>query len=168
MRLKPSDVYYCQDSINNVFDHKSRHRDVPPIQVWRDVDSGKWFSADNRRLWVFKNLHLLGKCDSISVIQISDIRYILDRKFTTINGGTSIIVRRDPGGKWYKVAEQRRLELKNQQKPSTFSGTHISRNVANINKVSGQLQLDDEIDYRHRRENVRNSTLGPEQEVRMS
>lgn len=62
--------------------------DVPKISVLKE--SGKWVTADNRRLWVFKQLERLGKVDMISVNQVY---YIPDQKRTSINGGTSVDVR---------------------------------------------------------------------------
>jgi len=55
----------------------------------------KWFSADNRRLWVAKHLERLGKLDRIKV---NVVRGIPLQKMTTNNGGVSIRVRGDPGG----------------------------------------------------------------------
>ena len=51
---------------------------------------GKWFTADNRRLWVFRDLERLGKCTTIPVRIIINIPV---GKFTTKNGGTSVRVR---------------------------------------------------------------------------
>ncbi|KAK3612469.1 hypothetical protein CHS0354_032085 [Potamilus streckersoni] len=117
--LRPSEIRYSQDSINNVFDGKSTHRNkligetlddlcegicclenIPSISVMKK--NGKWFSADNRRLWVFKHLERHGKCREIPVYETY---FIPDRKFTTINEGESIRVRRDPGGIWYRKTD---------------------------------------------------------------
>ncbi|KAK3590390.1 hypothetical protein CHS0354_028499 [Potamilus streckersoni] len=60
--------------------------------------NGMWFTSASRHLWVFKNFELLSGCTYIPVIQTT---FIDSRKFTTYNGGASVIVRRNPEGKWY-------------------------------------------------------------------
>ncbi|KAH3781559.1 hypothetical protein DPMN_159390 [Dreissena polymorpha] len=55
-------------------------------------------TMDNRRLWVFKELERLGKCDSVPV-NVDDS--IPSEKLTTDNGGVTIDVRGCPGGTWY-------------------------------------------------------------------
>ncbi|KAL3876408.1 hypothetical protein ACJMK2_034257 [Sinanodonta woodiana] len=116
LSLRPSEIRYSQDSINNVFDAKSTHKNkfigntlddlctgecsvenIPSISVKRI--NGKWFSTDNRRLWVFKHLERHGKC---KLIPVYETYYIPDRKFSTRNEGESIRVRGDPGGIWYR------------------------------------------------------------------
>ncbi|KAH3837963.1 hypothetical protein DPMN_111368 [Dreissena polymorpha] len=122
-----------QDSINNVFDKRSSHNgtrigdtlddvcegicqvsSIPKITVVnRD---GKWVTADNRRLWVFRELERLGKCDTIPV-RISS--YIPEAKLTSYNGGTSVRVRGPAGGYWhnkptpYKPKVQSKLRISN-------------------------------------------------------
>ena len=115
MMLKPSNIYFSQDSINNMFDKRCRHsctsvgetlddlcegyisvEKIPTISVM--YKNGKWFTGDNRRLWVFRHLERLGKCTTIPVYETS---YIPSNKFTTYNGGASVTVRRNPGGRWY-------------------------------------------------------------------
>lgn len=82
----------------NCFHHfRLSVNDIPPISVKRLGD--KWFTADNRRLWVFRNLERLGICSYINVIVTN---YIPEGKFTTINGGESVYVRGFVGGRWYK------------------------------------------------------------------
>ncbi|XP_045170382.2 uncharacterized protein LOC123532856 [Mercenaria mercenaria] len=117
MYLKPSEIFFSQDSINNVFDKNCGHRykpigetldalcegrcsvnSIPTISVVKH--NNKWFTADNRRLWVFRNLERLGKCDKIYV---SEGFYIPPSKFTTYNGGESVHVRNgSPGGFWHR------------------------------------------------------------------
>lgn len=70
--------------------------DIPRISVV--LRNGKWVSSDNRRLWVFKNLERLGKCDQI---EVNETYYIPSRKMTSRNGGVSIRIRGNPGGHWY-------------------------------------------------------------------
>ena len=127
--LKPSDIYFSQDSINNMFRENCLHcytsigktlddlcegliivEDIPTISVMDK--NGKWFTGDNRRLWIFRHLERLGKCTTIPVYETS---YIPLNKFTTDNGGVSVEVRRNPGGRWHlkpsathKIRTQRR------------------------------------------------------------
>ncbi|KAH3896135.1 uncharacterized protein LOC127864354 [Dreissena polymorpha] len=133
MDLKPSYIFYSQDSINNVFDKRTSHNrtrigetlddvcegrcqlsSIPTITVVKR--DGKWVTADNRRLWVFRELERLGKCDTIPV-RIS--AYIPEAKLTTYNGGTSVRVRGPAGGYWhnkptpYKPTVQSTLQISN-------------------------------------------------------
>ncbi|XP_021362057.1 uncharacterized protein LOC110455929 [Mizuhopecten yessoensis] len=117
MDLRPSQIRFSQDSINNKFDKKSAHAKrpigetldallkgecdishIPPITV---VDrDGVWFTVDNRRLWVFRKLEELGKCTKISVKKGYRIP---SKKFTTVNEGRSVTLRHDAGGSHWKV-----------------------------------------------------------------
>lgn len=116
MYLKPSEVFYSQDSINNVFDKRCNHRykpigetldelcegrcsvsDIPTVSVIKR--EGKWVTADNRRLWVFRQLERLGKCEKIFVHKGN---YIPQEKLTSENGGNSVRVRGSPGGYWHR------------------------------------------------------------------
>ncbi|KAL4220205.1 Heat shock 70 kDa protein 12A [Mactra antiquata] len=150
MILSPSEIFYSQNSINNKFDERCSHSfkyigetlddicdgrcridDIPRISVAKK--NGKWVTADNRRLWVFKHLHRLGKCDQIYVNETSSIPW---QKYTTENGGVSIPVRRNqPGGKWYLksgVATSRPSTVSssssNSQLISSLSGSKIGAN----------------------------------------
>lgn len=111
MYLKPTDIYYCQNSVKNVFQNGKRIGETlddlcegrcqlssfPRIRVSKR--DSKWFTTDNRRLWVFRQLYRLGKCGEIPVIETG---VIPSDKMTTKNGGISITVRRGgPGGIWY-------------------------------------------------------------------
>lgn len=68
--------------------------DIENIMV--KIRNGKLYSADNRRLWVFKKLEKLGKCDTIGVL----FGEIDPKKFTTTTLGISVCTRRpgDPVG----------------------------------------------------------------------
>ncbi|WAR29742.1 hypothetical protein MAR_003310 [Mya arenaria] len=115
MELKPSQIYYSQDSINNVFDQRCRHsyqpigetldaicedrcsiHSVPTISVMQI--NGRWITADNRRLWVFRQLERLGKCTTVPVYTTY---HIPAGKMTAFNGGDSVRVRGSPGGRWH-------------------------------------------------------------------
>ena len=116
MLLKPSEIMFSQETINNYFDEKSDHgltligetlddlceglcliSDIPTIRVMK-ID-GEWVTADNRRLWVFRELERLGKCDKI---QVRKTDYIDPSKLNSTNGGTSVRVRRYAGGRWHR------------------------------------------------------------------
>jgi hypothetical protein len=113
MELKPSEIFYSQDSIMNKFGDYTPHGDtyigetldqllnghcnvlsIPNISVVQMND--KWFTSDNRRLWVFRKAEEIG---FLKKIEVEEIGYIRDNKLTTENGGTSIRVRGGgPGG----------------------------------------------------------------------
>ena len=72
---------------------------IPTISVVQM--NGKWITADNRRLWVFRQLERLGKCDKVFV---QKARYIPESKLTSENGGLTVHVRGSPGGYWHRKA----------------------------------------------------------------
>jgi hypothetical protein len=118
MELKPSEIFYSQDSIMNKFGDYTAHGDtyigetldqllngncnvqsIPEISVVQM--NGKWFTSDNRRLWVFRKAEEIG---FLKQIEVKKIGYIRDDKLTTENGGTSIRVRRGgPGGNTWRT-----------------------------------------------------------------
>jgi hypothetical protein len=91
MELRPSEIYYSQDSIMNRFGDYTPHgntcigetldqllnghcnvQSIPNISVVQR--NGKWFTSDNRRLWVFPHSvhysyehHILHAIDDTSV-----------------------------------------------------------------------------------------------------
>ena len=118
MHLKPSEIRFSQDSISNKFDQpnvfigdtlddlikgKICIIDIPVISVKKVED--KWVSADNRRLWVFKHLEKLGKCETIPV---KEVRYIPPFKNSSKSDGLSVKIRRGgkPGGASIPVFEK--------------------------------------------------------------
>ncbi|XP_064604002.1 uncharacterized protein LOC135469311 [Liolophura sinensis] len=132
--LRPSEIYFTQRQINNRFKQGTRHAgyyigqtlddlctgrctvsDIPTINVmW---EQGKWWTADNRRLWVFRQYERLGGCTTIPVIRT----YWIDpRKKDSPNGGTSVVFSygRLPGGVWYREADKQLSELKQTTKSS--------------------------------------------------
>lgn len=100
LHLTPSEIFYTQDSIDSQFRTGQNIGDCldklvkgdltvssfPTISVC--LENGKWWTQDNRRLWVFKQLERLGMSVNIPVNKVS-----FNRSKTTINGGTSIEVR---------------------------------------------------------------------------
>ena len=132
MHLKPSEIRFSQDSISNKFDQpkvfigdtlddlikgKICIIDIPVISV-KKVDD-KWVSADNRRLWVFKHLEKLGKCETIPV---KEVRYIPPFKNSSKSDGLSVKIRGGgkPGGASIPVFEKsikdRNTELEKHEK----------------------------------------------------
>ncbi|XP_078322159.1 uncharacterized protein LOC144621957 [Crassostrea virginica] len=112
---KPSNIRFSQDSIagywkientpigetlDKLLLGKIDINDIPIITV--HSIGGHLYSSDNRRLWVFKQLETLGKCEKIKVEYSR--RNINPRKFTTQNNGVSIQIRgaRGPGGIFWK------------------------------------------------------------------
>lgn len=109
--LSPSEIFFSQDSILNHFGNYTPHgnkligetlddilsgkcklTDLPTIKVAKK--RGLWVTADNRRLWVFKKLQILGECDKI-VVQHANTPRILARKKCVLS---SIRVRGNEGG----------------------------------------------------------------------
>lgn len=113
LSLKPSVIHYTQENIgckfqdgNNIGKTLDDLMDgVITMDSFRFKlrvchENGKWWSEDNRRLWVFKHLERLGKYQEIVVQQKASIR---KNKMTTVNGGTSIRVRGHIEGRWYRA-----------------------------------------------------------------
>ena len=108
LKLRPSEIRYSQCSISNQFTDgadigqllddiyfgRCFASAIPQIEVSKM--NGKWVSADNRRLWVFKQLEVLGKIEFITV-KVS--KKIYSGKLTSGNGGKNIEIRgADPSG----------------------------------------------------------------------
>lgn len=110
MFIRPSRIFYTHNSINNssggyfigrtldelVEEHLSLD-DIPTMQICRQ--DGKWWSLNNRRLWIFKHLQRLGVC---RVIHVDVVDYIPPKKMTTQNDGASVFVRGSPKGVWHR------------------------------------------------------------------
>jgi hypothetical protein len=102
--MKPSEIYFSQDSIKEKFDnghtiystvsvckkHPYVIQRIPKMRVCKK--DGKWYSLDNRRLWVFKKLEADGHIKGVTVQQVSQDRLTAE-KFTTRNGGESVEIR---------------------------------------------------------------------------
>ena len=161
MELKPSEIFYSQDSIMNRFGDYTLHgntyigetldqllneqcnvQSIPNISVAQR--NGKWFTSDNRRLWVFRKAEEIG---FLKTIYVNKAYYIKDDKFTTENGGTSIRVRgRSPGGSLWRTWKPKR--------PSTTK-THVSYNS---NRVA-QKYRQSHVEYNVRKNNERNEEV---------
>lgn len=102
--MKPSEIYYSQDSIKEKFDnghtiystlsvckkHQYVINKIPRMRVCKK--DGKWYTLDNRRLWVFRKLEADGHIKDVKVTQVSKDRLPAE-KFTTKNGGESVGIR---------------------------------------------------------------------------
>ncbi|KAL4239663.1 hypothetical protein ACF0H5_000469 [Mactra antiquata] len=150
MNLKPSEIFFSQDSINNKFDKRSQHRnqhigvtlddlcegrcvisDIPKISVMKN--GGKWIAADNRRLWVFRQMERHGKCDTIQVLIVNSIP---DKKKTSTNGGISVTVRNSAGGSWCYKPDAPRLSSSSTGSNNTFFGNHNDQNTLQIKSMT--------------------------------
>ncbi|XP_056022114.1 uncharacterized protein LOC130054980 [Ostrea edulis] len=103
-RINPSEIYYSQDSIKEkffdgqtIYSSLSECREkpyvinmIPTMRVC--LKDGKWYTLDNRRLWVFKRLEAEGYISDVEVMIVSSSE-LTASKFTTNNGGTSVIIR---------------------------------------------------------------------------
>ena len=81
--MKPSEIYYSQDSIKDKFDngytiystynacvkHPFVIDKIPRIRICKK--NGKWYTLDNRRLWVFKKLEANGHITDVKVNTVS-------------------------------------------------------------------------------------------------
>ena len=142
--MLPSDICFSQATINNYFDSKGKHanvkigetldelcegnitiQDIPKIRVV--LKDGKYYTEDNRRLWVFKQLQKLGRCGEIRVRASNSIETMFRReeKFTTTNGGAAVTIRGPPGGSWYKKA----------RRVSDVSKVGYTRRVSDVSNV---------------------------------
>ena len=65
-----------EETLNELIIGKISINDIPKIKVY--FSNGKYFSENNRRLWVFKQLFILGKIKTINVrlIRTTDPKYI--------------------------------------------------------------------------------------------
>ncbi|CAG2201988.1 unnamed protein product [Mytilus edulis] len=152
MYLKPSNIHYSQDSISNTFGKSTVHsnkyigetlddlinrtinvKDIPTISVF--IHNNKWFTTDNRRLWVFRKAEELGILHSIPVYQNL---CIVSSKLTTTNGGLNVRVRRNnPGGQTWRRLSMR--QVRNQLQNNTYTSNRVNmceRNIPSLTNTS--------------------------------
>ncbi|XP_062573728.1 uncharacterized protein LOC134235607 [Saccostrea cucullata] len=158
MYLKPLEIRFSQDSIGSTFGHYTSHPFRPIGNTLDDILSGRcninsipnisvikrnglWFTADNRRLWVFQEAEKRGKCSEIYVRETSYINY---NKFTTVNNGVSIYVRGDPGGfLWRRMREVSRDMTEPIPEVSTmYSDSFIKTSTDSIVSEISTKQID--------------------------
>ncbi|XP_048781395.2 uncharacterized protein LOC125683899 [Ostrea edulis] len=144
MYLNPLEIRFSQDSIGSTFGRCTSHPFRPIGKTLDDILSGRcnvnsipnisvmyknghWFTADNRRLWVFQEAEKRGKCGEIFVRETSYINY---NKFTTMNNGESIDVRGNPGGSlWRSMREVRKNPLESTEFSSTIFAESFTTSV---------------------------------------
>ncbi|CAG2231020.1 unnamed protein product [Mytilus edulis] len=113
IKLKPSEIYFSQNRINTVFrgnrlvggtlddimEGRCNIKDIPMISVMNR--NGKWVTADNRRLWVFRHLEKLDKCTEITAMKTS---FIPESKLNSENGGRTVefYIGMAATGEWHK------------------------------------------------------------------
>ena len=133
MYLRPSEIRFSQDSIGSTFGRSTSHpyrpigntlddilnghinvQSIPSISVVKQ--NGLWFTADNRRLWVFQEAEKRGKCDKIYVRESG-------YKMTTMNDGVSVYVRGNPGGYFWKRMPEKEIHI--QQPPEIESQGYV-------------------------------------------
>ncbi|KAL3871099.1 hypothetical protein ACJMK2_039118 [Sinanodonta woodiana] len=151
--IKPSDIRYSRDSIRCIFTGKHHGTKIgktldglvdgdisvdtiPCISV--TMKNGKWFTHDNRRLWVLKYFELLGGCTCVSVTQKSCLE---GRKFTTYNEGTNIKVRGDPGGIWYHKYNENPAIYKNYLQNQNINAHNKSSAPTHARIISDEVPL---------------------------
>uniref|UniRef100_A0A0L8HIY3 Uncharacterized protein n=1 Tax=Octopus bimaculoides TaxID=37653 RepID=A0A0L8HIY3_OCTBM len=102
IELSPSEIRYSQDSIKATFQNgtplsdviadiisgRKSPNDIPSIDVY--LRNGTYYSSDNRRLYVFKEVQRIQPDLKIKVI-LNRILFV--PKLTTRNGGRSIEIR---------------------------------------------------------------------------
>jgi hypothetical protein len=134
IELTPSEIRYSQDSISNTFRARTSHagqyigetldeivRDpdtvdlIPNISVFKKGVKKKWFTSDNRRLWVFKKAEKLG---IISYIDVYVTYGIEDSKFTTTSNGKYVFIRgNSPGGYLWQSLRRKMIEKRPENRP---------------------------------------------------
>ncbi|XP_060567913.1 uncharacterized protein LOC132726595 [Ruditapes philippinarum] len=146
-QLKPSDIYFSQDSIScrfsttgkligetldDLYEDRLSVSDIKRISV--ALVNGQWFSWDNRRLWVFRQLEKLGKCRYIT----ANVSKTIDAaRLTTKCGGKEVNVRGQPGGYCYGKLVNNRHSVRVQQPTRSSTNWHYTnddeaRKVENI------------------------------------
>ena len=108
---------YIGETLDQLLNGHCNVESIPNISV--EERNGKWFTSDNRRLWVFRKAEEIGFLKSIYV---NETYYIRNDKFTTENGGTSIRVRGSPEGSLWRTWKRKRT-------PTTTHGNYNSSRV---------------------------------------
>ncbi|KAH3858214.1 uncharacterized protein LOC127871585 [Dreissena polymorpha] len=153
MDLKPSHIFYSQDSINNFFGKRPSHNRTKNGETLDNICEGrchvssiptitvvkrdrKWVTADNRRLWVFHQFERLEKCDTI-LVRIST--YIPAAKLTSNNGLTSVRVCGPAGGYWHNKPKQQEYPVQSTMQITNQASVHLSGYKVNESIASQTL-----------------------------
>ena len=151
--LRPLEIRFSQDSIGSTFGRSTSHPNKPIGETLDDIltghinvhsipsisvvkQNGLWFTADNRRLWVFQEAEKRGKCDKIYVRESGYINY---NKMTTVNDGVSVYVRGNPGGYLWKRMPDK--EIKIQEAPEIESQGYVELVQSKCRKLGGGVTL---------------------------
>lgn len=153
MYLQPSEIRFSQDSIGRSFGCYTSHPYRPIGETLDDIITGRinvnsiprisvckrnghWFTADNRRLWVFQEAEKRGKCTEIYV---QETFYIDINKITTINNGISVVVRGNPGGFRWKTMPVQKIQ---REFPKPIFPTTLQTSISSNHSVY-QLHVDE-------------------------
>lgn len=162
INLRPSDIRFSQSSISSKFkDGTSIGQLLDDIYFGRcfasavsqiEVSSieGQWVSADNRRLWVFKQLEKVGRVDFISV---KVVKKLYQGKLTSENNGLDVEIRNGrPKGEVYsqlypETKETKRRGRNRKRRTETSGNTNVYIDHGK-NKCPSQLDLEISDDFR--------------------
>ena len=112
VELSVDDIYFSQDSINCKFNSTTLQTKYlgevldeiidgrrPVEHLLKDMSvaqrDNRWYTVNNRNLWVLKQLKLHNKVNKVTVNRAGRIS---NQRFTTRNGGIRINLRCDPRG----------------------------------------------------------------------
>ncbi|XP_069124889.1 uncharacterized protein [Argopecten irradians] len=108
----------------------------------------RWITADNRRLWIFRHLERLGRCNEVSYIKVG---YIDEMKRSSENRGASVEIKHGarPGGYWHEAPDVTYIDPMNVKFTNNFiqmtftAGGHFGVNVQTlVEKLeSGELEF---------------------------
>ena len=95
---------YIGETLDHLLEGRCNVDDILTMNVMKR--NGEWFTSDNRRLWVFRKTEEIG---FLETVKVNVIYYISNNKFTTVNHGRSVRVRRGgPEGRiWTNWKPQR-------------------------------------------------------------
>lgn len=158
MKIRPSELFFSQDSISNKWGEQTACRskligvtldelltksisleDIPNISAVNI--SGKFYTVDNRRLWVFQKAEELRFVHTIEVNQVTR-RHLKRAKFTTNNEGISIRIRGsgDPGGTIWRTWTQKKSQEVDETTVSSYAvyahKTNDNESRTNANQYS--------------------------------
>ncbi|KAL4240244.1 hypothetical protein ACF0H5_001038 [Mactra antiquata] len=155
--LSPSEIRYSQSSISCKFSNGTNigkllddivfghclPSDIPIIVVTRINNT--WVSADNRRLWIFKQLELLS---IVETIRVKVVKKIYQKKLTSGTGGQTVAMRGYPEGQVYAMMNQYMPDLypvKDRAGDKKLEEYKPEANVANDMNESSLSSSDEEV-----------------------
>ncbi|XP_033745159.1 uncharacterized protein LOC117330781 [Pecten maximus] len=133
-KLRPSEICFSQKEVYHRFRRRSGHghctigetlddivegrthmTSLPTICIKHEEEEmtgetgagqkkGRWITADNRRLWIFRHLERLGRCTEIP---FEEVTYINPTKLSSENRGASVEIKgeEEPGGYWHEAPD---------------------------------------------------------------